>query len=101
MNMGTISFSGYLVLSTQLTTVPLGAGKPAALSVTFHPSTKGLISSASFRNLRVGTNSFSIFIEMSSRLKRRQSGIKKSFAHVKCALLTFHSSSAGDHLKKF
>jgi hypothetical protein len=50
----------------QLTTVPLGAGKPAALSVTFHPSTKGAISSASFRNLRVGTNSLSIFIEVSS-----------------------------------
>jgi hypothetical protein len=34
--------------------------------VTFHPSTKSLISSASFWNLRVGTNSFSIFIEASS-----------------------------------
>src|SRR5512139_1076556 len=61
MNMGTTIFSGYFDLRMQLTTVPLGAGKPAALSVTFHPSTKSLISSASFRNLRVGTNSFKIF----------------------------------------
>ena len=71
MNIGTISFSGYLDLSTQLTTVPLGAGKPAALSVTFHPSTKGLISSASFRNLRVGTNSLSIFSRCHLGFKRR------------------------------
>jgi hypothetical protein len=55
MNMGTISLSGYLDFSTALTTTPLAAGKPAALSVTFHPSTKSLISSASLRNLRVGT----------------------------------------------
>ena len=79
MKIGTISFSGYLDLSTQLTTVPLGAGKPAALSVTFHPSTRSLISSANLRNLRVGTNSFSIFMEISSRLKRRLVWTKKSF----------------------
>jgi hypothetical protein len=58
----------------QLTTVPLAAGKPAALSVTFHPSTRSLSSSASFKNLRVGTNSFSIFMEISSQVNevRRQ-----------------------------
>jgi hypothetical protein len=71
MKIGTIILSGYLALSTQLTAVPLGAGKPAALSVTFHPSTRSLISSARFRNLRVGTNSFNIFIEASSWLKRK------------------------------
>jgi hypothetical protein len=76
MNMGTIILSGYLDLRRQLTTVPLGAGKPAALSVTFHPSTKGAISSASFRNLRVGTNSFSIFIEVSSWLREDEFGLK-------------------------
>lgn len=73
MNMGTTYFSGYLFLSKQLTTTPLGAGKPAALSVTFHPSTRSLSSSASFKNLRVGTNSFSIFMEISSQVKEVRS----------------------------
>src|SRR4030042_3818780 len=86
MNMGTIIFSGYLALSRQLTTVPLAAGNPAALSVTFHPSTRGAISSASFRNLRVGTNSFSIFIQVSSGHRRRMVGLK-SLLHKHSELL--------------
>jgi hypothetical protein len=69
MKIGQTYFSGYLYLSKQLTTTPLGAGKPAAPSVTFHPSTKSLSSSASFKNFRVGTNSFSIFMESSSQVK--------------------------------
>jgi hypothetical protein len=63
MKIGQTYFSGYLFLRRQLTTTPLGAGNPAALSVTFHPSTKSFSSSASLKNLRVGTNSFSIFME--------------------------------------
>ena len=81
--MGMTIFSGYLDLSMQLTTVPLAAGKPAALSVTFHPSTKGAISSASFRNLRVGTNSFSIFIEISSLGIGEDRFTLKSLLHVR------------------
>src|SRR5512147_2526335 len=69
MKIGQTYFSGYLYLSKQLTTTPLGAGNPAALSVTFHPSTKSLSSSASFKNLRVGTNSFSIFMKFHLDLK--------------------------------
>lgn len=79
MKMGMTIFSGYFDFSIQLTTVPAGAGNPAALSVTFHPSTKSFVSSASFRNLRVGTNSCNIFIEKSSRLKWEWIDIKKSF----------------------
>jgi hypothetical protein len=60
--------------------VPLAAGNPAALSVTFHPSTRGAISSANFRNLRVGTNSFSIFIKFPLWAKEREGWIKKPFA---------------------
>lgn len=70
MKIGQTYLSGYLFLSKQLTTTPLGAGKPAALSVTFHPSTRSLSSSASLKNLRVGTNSFNIFMESSLQLRR-------------------------------
>jgi hypothetical protein len=77
--MGITIFSGYLFLSIQLTTVPAGAGNPAALSVTFHPSTKSLVSSANLRNFRVGTNSCNIFINSSSWLNWDCVDIKKSF----------------------
>jgi hypothetical protein len=43
MNMGITILSEYLVLSTQPTAVPLGAGRQAALSVMFQPSTKSLL----------------------------------------------------------
>jgi hypothetical protein len=40
-----------------------------------------LSSSASLKNLRVGTNSFSIFMEVPSQLKRGGFCIKKCFAY--------------------
>jgi hypothetical protein len=78
--MGITVLSGYFVFKIQLTTVPAGAGKPAALSVTFHPSTNSFVSSANLRNFRVGTNSCNIFNAKSSRLKRERIDIKISFA---------------------
>ena len=83
MNIGQTYLSGYLFFSKQLTTTPLGAGNPAALSVTFHPSTRSLSSSASLKNLRVGTNSFSIFMAIPSQSKRGGLRVKKSFAYDK------------------
>ena len=88
--MGITIFSGYFDFSIQLTTVPAGAGKPAALSVTFHPSTKSLVSSANFRNFRVGTNSCNIFNEKSSRLKGEGIDIKKSFVLVLLSFFGFY-----------